>query len=132
MIKELNNIFTSQNKIGEKEVKVQDRIIANKVEEYFQDADIQKEYSEVKYNYVSDSSKIKLIGREYLLDSLAKKLEEFIEEISKQKIRYCQILKKKEGEILEASDLFKSINEKAEILLKVDKKDIACKIFLSK
>lgn len=111
---------------------MQDRIIANKVEEYFQDADIQKEYSEVKYNYVSDSSKIKLIGREYLLDSLAKKLEEFIEEISKQKIRYCQILKKKEGEILEASDLFKSINEKAEILLKVDKKDIACKIFLSK
>lgn len=100
MIKELNNIFTSQNKIGEKEVKVQDKIIANKIEEYFQDADIQKEYSEVKYNYVSDNNKIKLIGREYLLDSLAKRLEDYIAGISEQKIRYCQILKKKEGEIL--------------------------------
>lgn len=98
--KELNNIFTAQNKIGEKEVKVPDRIIAHKVEEYFKDADIQKEYSEVKYNYVADSSKIKLICREYLLDSLAKKIEEYIAEISEDKIRYCQIVKKKEGEIL--------------------------------
>lgn len=130
--KELNNIFTAQNKIGEKELKVQDRIIANRLEERFQEADIQKEYSEVKFNYVSDCSKVKIIGREYLLESLAKKLEEYIAEISKQKIRYCQILKKKEGEILEASDLFKTISERAEILIKVDKKEVACKIFLSK
>lgn len=132
LIRELNGIFTAQNRIGEKEVKVQDRIIANRVEEHFQGADIQKEYAEVKYNYVADSSKVRLIGREYLLDSLAKKLEEYIAEISEEKIRYCQILKKKEGEILEASDLFKSINEKAEILLRVEKKEIACRIFLSK